>query len=207
MRAASHRRKPESRPFGIDGDRRPARGLYSRALPAAPRERGHGLRDYATRLDQFRVREALPLARWASEAGIERTRLGKYRAGTAEPHVEALARLVRAASRILGRPVRASELCDLGEDEPLGAQNRQRTTHGNDEYRSRYDTPFDEWLHRNGVRPNALARARGVSRQSLRYIRMGKDVPRLPTLRRIIIALRRRGHDVRAADWFDVGED
>src|SRR5690242_9613794 len=79
-------------------------------------------RDYATRMDRFRAAEQIPILTWAQEAGMRRSQINRYRAGR-EPRTDVVARLVRAATRIVGRPVRASDLFDVGEDTPIAARD------------------------------------------------------------------------------------
>jgi DNA-binding phage protein len=163
-------------------------------------------RNYETRIDRFRARERIDLARWADLAGISRTQLGKYRSGRSQPRSTTIAVLVRAASSILGRPVRAVELYDLGEDEALGpVPEAPRFTRRRD-YGKRFPTRFDSLLWRLGVSPNGLARKAGLARQQLWLIR-AQSSPGVETIRRIVVTLRRMGFPVRADDVVDVGED
>jgi len=158
---------------------------------------------YNTRFDRFRSRERLDLSRWQKEAAIGRGQLLRYRTGAAEPRSDVLARLVRAAARLLNRPVRASELYDLGEDEPLGTPAR---TEGESALRKAYPTRFDQLLRRHGVADAQLVTVSRMSRQNIRKLRAGLETPRVRTIAGLVRALRRMRLDVRASDLFDVGE-
>ena len=159
---------------------------------------------YDARLDQFRVREGIDIGRWASEADLLRTQLNKYRSAFAEPNVEVLAKLVRAASRILQRHVKASELYDLGEAEPLGQQRQFR---GNPECRKAFGSRLDEFLRRIEFPSSALAREAATSKNTLLQFRARRSSPRVSTVRQIVVALRRMGYDVTPSDIIDVGEE
>lgn len=163
----------------------------------------HPPRDYETRIDQFRSRAAIGRVEWAVAADVGRAQLNKYRAGIAEPRAPALAQLVGAASRILGRRVAASELFDLGEDEPLG-DRAERKAHIRGGFK--YDSRLDRLLRRIGIESAELARKAGVWRIQIVSVR-GGVAPRVRTIRRIVVALRRMGYDVKARDVADVGED
>ena len=160
-------------------------------------------RDYDTRLDQFRKRAGIGRGEWAIAAEISRSQLTKYRAGLGEPRAGHLARLVSSAGRILGRAVNASELFDLGEDEPLGKKRRPKPAKLT---AADYDTRLDKLMRRLGVRPAALAKATGTSRMQIYCVRRGGN-PLVSTVRSIVIAIRRMGHDVRARDVIDLGEE
>jgi hypothetical protein len=75
-------------------------------------------RDYPTRLNAFRVREGIDLRRWEAESDASEAEMLAWRKG-GNIETDKLARLVRAARRITGRPVRASDLVDLGEESPI----------------------------------------------------------------------------------------
>ena len=160
-------------------------------------------RDYDTRIDQFRTREGIGRAEWAIAADISRSQLTKYRAGIAEPRAGHLARLVSAAARILGRAVRASELYDLGEDEPLGHKTHDKPRAQNGVH---YDSRLDSLMTRLGVGPAALAQAAQTSRMQIHSTRRGVP-PLVSTIRRIVIAFRHMGYDVKASEIVDVGEE
>jgi DNA-binding XRE family transcriptional regulator len=160
--------------------------------------------DYPTRVDRFRVRHAIDHRQWAAEAGIRRTSLNRIRKG-ADITLEALVRIVRAASRILGRPVRASELYDLGES--AAVSDAEPVRHTSKKTRKEYDSPMDRLLLARGIPPARLARRTGLTRQTLRRIRKNLQSPSVSTAAAIIRALRELGVDVNASDLWDVGED
>lgn len=113
-------------------------------------------RDYDTLLDRFRRKEGIPLLLWAEEAGMNRTQLGKYRSGKLEPSAVTLSDLVRAAKRIIGCPVKASDLYDLGEDEPLNVTNPYPWGRPQSSVRQSFNTRLDRCLIRERFRHHAL---------------------------------------------------
>jgi hypothetical protein len=161
---------------------------------------------YDTRLDRFRVREGIGITQWSDEAGLRRTTLNRYRSASEEPTAVYLANLVQSASRILGRPVKASELYDLGEAEPLGKKNRQREYRANAGSRKFYKSRLDVLLRRIGLPPSAFAREANISAHTLLRIRAQQVSPMVSTLRMLVVALRQMGYDVTVSDIVDVGE-
>lgn len=155
-------------------------------------------RHYATRIDAFCRAERLSVAAWAAAAGISRTQLGKYRSGEMEPGLNAVARLLAGASKLAGRTVHAFELYELGEEEPVA--DRRAPPRARSPMRKTYRSKFDEFLLAHYVLPAVLARVTGLSRQTLLRLRSGRSVPVVSTARAIVIALRRMGHAVGAAD-------
>lgn len=168
---------------------------------------GYQPKSYDTRIDQFRRRYGIPLQLWAAEADISRSLIARYRAATADPYVETLAKLVRAARRITGRQVRAAELFDLGEDEPVNREPcpRRKATRGG--VREFYNTRFDGCLIREGILPAHLARESGISRPTILKKRTGAESFRVSVLAKLVRALRRMGREVQASDLANVGED
>ena len=161
-------------------------------------------KSYKTRIDRCRRKYGIQLARWSYEAGIDRKIITRYRAGLDEPTERNLAKLVRAARKITEQPIRAAELFDLGEDEPLRVRHdSQYASPG----RKVFDTRFDRCLIREGVLPSDLARASRLSRQSVFKKRKGTQSFSRPMLAKLVRGMRRLGRDVRAADLVDVGED
>jgi DNA-binding Xre family transcriptional regulator len=155
-----------------------------------------------TPLERFRIVNESKLLLWPEEAGISRSRFNKIRL-SGEMNVETLARLVCAASTLLGRPVRASEIADLGEDEPVAELRRQ--------YRNRkrktYDTRADRLLNALGISSALLATTARLTRPTVHKLRRGKGTLRVSNLAAIVRALRQlTGVPVRAADLCDVGE-
>jgi DNA-binding XRE family transcriptional regulator len=100
--------------------------------------------------------------------------------------------VVRAASAILGRAVKATELFDLGSDTPSGAITilrkvvplRQRGS------LKRFETTLDRILRREQILHNDFAAHVGVSRQTLLRYRAGQLEPSLVTLGRMVDTLR-----------------
>lgn len=170
-------------------------------------ERSHREKDYDTRIDQFRRRHNIRASAWAAEAGISRSLLARYRADAADPHIETFAKLVRAARKITGLPVRASDLYDVGEDEPVNPEPALRRNGARGGVREFYDTRFDGCLIREGVLPAHLARESGISRPTILRKRTGEESFRVGVLARFVRALRRMGREVQASDLADVGED
>lgn len=117
-----------------------------------------------------------------------------------------LARLVRSARKITGKPVRASDLYDVGDDAPIEPVRRPRTArHAS---RTFYDTPLDRFLVRENIGPAVLAREASVARQAFRHIRAGSEHPRISTVRKLVATLRLlTGKPIRAAELFDLGEE
>jgi hypothetical protein len=159
---------------------------------------------YDTRIDQCRIKHEIPLGLWAAESGIDRKVLGRYRAGLDEPTERNLAKLVRAARKITGQPIAAGEFFDLGDDEPLGPRHESSYKSPG---RKQYDTRFDRWLLRENVLPVDLARASGLSRQTIFKKRAGTETFGVGILAKLVRGMRRLGRDVRASDLVDVGED
>ena len=158
--------------------------------------------DVPTPLERFRRANESKLVRWAEEAGISRSAFNKMRR-TGEMNVDTLARLVRAATKLLDRPVMASELADVGEDEPvLGPQRTRRYSK-----RKRYDTRADRLLVAVGVSSTLVAVTARLTRPTIHKLRRGKGTLRVSNLAAIVRAIRQlTGVAVRAADLCDVGE-
>ncbi len=163
------------------------------------------LRNYDTRLDRFRARHRIGIRAWADAAGIGRTQLNKYRSGTMEPGAAIFAALVRSAATILERPIKAAELFDFGEDEPVAPTPRKRGDPKPSRVRKRYETRLDNLLRRLGVPAAAVAREAGITRQGLLRFRRGQGIS-VSTVGLLVRALRRMGHAVKASDIVDLGE-
>jgi len=169
-----------------------------------------GLLDYATRTDEFRRQENLKVEEWAEASEMSRTALQRCRAGR-DYRVSTLAKLVRGARKLTGRPVTASEVADVGDDEPLpekrkytGERYRVATT---SKVRKRYDTPLDRMLINEGIRPVDFAREAGMSRQNLRQLRSATEEPKTSSVAKVVRTARRlTANPYRAADFWDVGE-
>jgi DNA-binding Xre family transcriptional regulator len=168
------------------------------------------VKDYPTRLDSFRRAERIDPTEWATEAGMAPQRFARYRAGV-DPRVSTAATFVRAAGKVLNRPVRVSELYDVGEDQAVTTADvvvrPARERHAND-VRQTYDTPLDRLLVELDIRPAELAREADTARSSVQKMRAGREEPRMSTLAKIVSAIRRiSGHPIRAKDLYDVGEE
>lgn len=165
-------------------------------------------KSYDTRIDELRRRYRIPLSLWAAEAGIRRALLCRYRADVDVPMIYTLAKLVRAARAITGKPIQAKELYDLGEDEPVNIADpypRREVPRGN--VRRSYDTRLDRCLIAEGVLPSHLARESGITRPTILKKRTGAESQKVSVLAALVRAMRRMGRDVRASDLADVGED
>ena len=168
--------------------------------------RGAIARNYDTSLDRFRVRERLDIQQWAQVAEMRRTTLNRYRAGESEPNVRQFARLLCAASRILGRAVFASELYDFGENVPVVPHRPRRRYNASSRSRKAFNSRLDRLLRKFGLMPTALALDAGISTHGLLRIRAEEDTPMISTIRHIVQAFRGLGYDVRASDIIDLGE-
>jgi transcriptional regulator with XRE-family HTH domain len=161
-----------------------------------PRRRG------LVRIESLLRRERISREQWADEAVMDRAQFSRYLHGRSFPRALILARLVWAARRIAGIHVMASDLYDLGEEEPVSLAPKSGSTS-----RSNYDTRLDRYLRQNGISPAKLARHSGVARPLLNRKRTGEQQPTVGVIRRLVRALRQMGYDARASDLFDVGED
>lgn len=160
---------------------------------------------FRTRFDRFRIKEELHPNAWAAACNLDRTKLLHYRSRERNMRVTTLARIVRGTSALLGRPVRASELADVGEDELLSTTDNFPTRA--DPRRRQFDTRLDRTMRDHNIVHDSLAAEAEMSRQLLLRYRTGRTAMRVASLARIVRALRRNGIDVRAADIADVGED
>jgi DNA-binding XRE family transcriptional regulator len=168
-------------------------------------QRGYVASDYDTRIDAFRRRQGLAVETWADTAGLTRNTLYRIRSGAHAPRCATLALLVRAASVLLHRSVKASELYDLGEDLPVAAQRVPMAATLPTQVR-RQATRFDTLLAKYDITPQHLASASGVSRQTLMKIRYGLVDPSVSTVASIVETLRLHGYPIVAFDLVDVGE-
>jgi hypothetical protein len=117
--------------------------------------------------------------------------------------------IVRTACDILGRPVRASEIFDVGEDisVPSRPARRRVASDGQQKALRRYGTPLDRILRAERIIPNEFARRVGIVRQSLQRFRSGSDEPCLSTLAKMVATLRQMsGTPYLASHLYDVGE-
>jgi predicted transcriptional regulator len=170
------------------------------------KRKGKTPRAYDTRIDRFRRANAIDHLQWALESGMTRSHFLRVRLGK-DIHLKSVVRVVKAASRILRRQVRASELYDLGDDEPLNTQVEsalQQRPHA--KTRELFRTPLDDYLLRTGILPAELARRAGLSRQALVRMRARRGTVRVSTVRKLIRALRAMGRDVKSSDFFDFGD-
>jgi DNA-binding Xre family transcriptional regulator len=72
---------------------------------------------YDTRLDQFLHQERVNLDELAEAASMSRQNLGRLRSGQTAARQDTIVRLVSALRRLLGKPVSASHLFYLGDDQ------------------------------------------------------------------------------------------
>lgn len=172
--------------------------------------RSFELQDYPTRTDEFRRRENLRIEEWAEASEMSRTALQRCRSGR-DYRVSTLAKLVRGARQLTAKPILASEIADVGEDEPL-PEKRQYTriryrVAATSKLRKRYNTALDRMLFAEGIRPVDFAREAGMSRQNLRQLRNGSEEPRISSVAKVVSTARRlTAKPYRAADFWDVGE-
>lgn len=157
-------------------------------------------RVFDTRIDRRRAGLGLTPGEWAAAADMPRGQLLRYRSGQAEPRARALARLVRAARDVTGKPVRASDFYDLGEDEPLGQRTEGRVHRG----RRQYQTRFGGTLDRYGFPLLLAARQARLSRRTITLFCAGKRDPRASTIATLVRAFRRMGADIAASDLFEL---
>lgn len=178
-------------------------------VPARADRRSLRVRVFPTRFDRFRAEAGIDLRRWYEALQMARPSFTRIRAGS-DVSLETLARLVRAATALTGRAVKASELYDLGEDAPLGSPAPARPQRGGSDplnNRAFYDTPLDRLLVCEGLRPSRVAAEARISRHGFQRIRAGLEVPRVSTLRALVAALRAlTGNPVHAKDLYDLGE-
>jgi len=138
---------------------------------------------------------------------MKRAQLNKYRSGT-EPRTDVAARLVRAASGMLGRPVKVSELFDVGEDVPVGARADDAPAFPrNDLRRKHYASRIDAFIRLLDIPPNAFAQKIGMSRRQLARLRSGESLAFVGTVRRMVAMLREKGYEVIGSDIADFGEE
>lgn len=163
---------------------------------------------HVTRLERFRKQNRIRATTWAAKAGNSRPAFKHVRYGS-DPHMATVVAIVRAACDILGRPVRASEIFDVGEDisVPSRPEKRRIASDGQQKTLRRYGTPLDRILRAERIVPNEFARNVGVVRQSLQRFRSGSDEPCLSTLAKIVTTLRQMsGKAYLACHLYDVGE-
>lgn len=157
--------------------------------------------------------------KWREELGVSRTNLVAIVCGR-DLRVDMLARLVRAASKVMGRPVRASELYDLGDDAPYttkrsGSSKKNRPPGKSkpsvyvNPLRRFFDTPLDHLITAHRLKPAAVARKAGITRQAFCALRAARTLPRVTTLAKIVVVLRElTGKPITARDLgYDLGED
>ena len=140
-----------------------------------------------------------------SRAAFRVVRLGS------DPYLTTARRLVIAGSTLVGRQVRAHELWDVGEDEPITLIHRlpPRPVVSNRHWKTlkHYNTRFDRILRAEGLYPFFFAEQTALARQTLQRLRSGDGEPCLSTIAQIVRTLRQlTGKPYRAAHVFDVGE-
>ena len=161
-----------------------------------------------TRLERFLVKNGIRSATWAANAGITRPTFVHVRDGN-DPHLATVRSLVRAASEILGRRVRVSEIFDVGEGTsvPSTPVERKTATDAQQKTLRRYETRLDGILRSERIMPNEFAGHVGIVRQSLLRFRSGSAEPCLSTLAGMVISLRSMtGKPYLASHLYDIGE-
>ncbi|MEK6372275.1 MAG: helix-turn-helix transcriptional regulator [Acidobacteriota bacterium] len=69
-----------------------------------------------------------------------------------------------------------------------------------------HPTRLEAFMESHGIKPMALARASGYSRQYLLRVRKGRTEPGRPFIAAIVDACRKLSHEpVKATDLFDLG--
>lgn len=164
---------------------------------------------YETRLDKLRIELGIDLNQWQEEAGVDRRHMVKYRKGS-DMRADTLVSLVRSARKLTGNStLRAQQLVDLGEDEPIPATRDQRlgAYHGAPDFRRTFTTAFDTLIMREGVWPTLLEAESGISRVTIFKMREGRHVPHTSTIREVVAALTRLlARRVYAQEVYDVGD-
>lgn len=162
---------------------------------------------YNTRLERFRRAHGLSTTEWARTAGLSRKALTCARAGV-DVYLRTVRAIVRAASELLKRPVKARELFDLGETTRAIAVIPRKV--GADFVRAackRYPTNLDRILRGENIVPSDFGVHVGIARQTMLKYRRGKKEPSLFILARMIRTLRQMtGKPYKAKHLYDVGE-
>jgi hypothetical protein len=161
---------------------------------------------YPTPFDDFRRRNHIDAAIWGLKARVSRGQMQRYRKG-GEITTTTPARLLEAASEMLGRVVLAAEVVgDLGESEPVAdpAPKPPPTSRGADRT-NRYNTRLDNVFAFTSWPVDAFVRRVPTSRAQFRILRMGRGMT-TKTLRSLVITFRRLGFDVVAADIAEIGK-
>lgn len=162
---------------------------------------------YDTRLERFRLANDLPTTSWASAADLSRQSFLRARAGR-DIYLRTLRVIVRSARELVGRPVEARELFDLGEDttptvmiQPTEVAEYIRAAY------KRYPTNLDRILRGEQIAPTNFGEHVQVARQTLLRYRAGQEEPSLFILGRMVRTLRQMtGKPYRARHLYDVGE-
>jgi predicted transcriptional regulator len=164
---------------------------------------------YKTRLDELRLRLGIDLVQWWEGASINEHQLLKYRKGR-DMLADDLASLVRSARKLTrNMKLRAHQLVDVGEDEPIPAtrDQRLRARYSALDLRRTFPTALDGLLIREGVWPTLLEAESGITRVTIFRIREGNHAPRASTIRKLVAALTRLlGRRVYAQEVYDVGD-
>jgi predicted transcriptional regulator len=161
-----------------------------------------------TRLERFRIRNRINPGTWSNEAEISRQSLERIRRGN-DTRISTIRALVRAASKILSRPVRVSEMFDVGEDTPASeiVIVRRVVSAAHRKTLRQFSTRIDRILRGEDIMANDFAAHVGVGRQSLLRFRSGMDEPSLYTLANMVRVLRlMTAKPYMASHLYDVGE-
>lgn len=162
-----------------------------------------------SRLERFRLAHGIERRELIARAGISRGTYHDLRKGN-DTHLSTIRAVVRAAAALLGRPVKATDLFDLGSGTPSGTVTiprkvvplRQRGS------LKKFATTLDRVLRREQILHNDFAAHIGVSRQTLLRYRSGQLEPSLVTLARMVETLRgMTGRPYKAKHLYDVGEE
>jgi transcriptional regulator with XRE-family HTH domain len=162
-----------------------------------------------SRLERFRLAHGIERRELINRAGISRVTYHDLRKGN-DTHLSTIRAVVRAASAILGRPVKATELFDLGASTPSGTITLPRKVVPLRQRGSlkRFETTLDRILRREQILHSDFAAHVGVSRQTLLRYRSGQLEPSLVTLVRMVETLRgMTGKPYQAKHLYDVGEE
>lgn len=164
-------------------------------------------RAYDTRLERFRRAHGLAPSTWARTAGLSRPSFDDVRAGR-DPYLRTVRAIVRAACVLVGRPVEARELFDVGEETPATVVlPRKVVAKSGRGSLKRYATNLDRILRGEQIVPSDFARHVGIVRQTLLRLRTGEDDPCLSTLTAMVRTLRgMTGKPYKARHLYDIGE-
>lgn len=169
---------------------------------------GPEFRVYPTRFDTFRAREGINVRQWELESSATPDEMLAWRKG-GDIETGKLAKVVRAARRITGKPVRASDLFDLGETTsvPPSPPPEFKPVRPLRFSRKSYDTRADRLFRTAGISTEYLHLKSRVSRPTIKKVRRALPV-RASVIRKInIVLIETLCRPVRAQEFCDVGDD